>query len=86
MNRDHPNPPRPETALEAATAGNTTGARELVMQADPFLVQQADYTLCKVTGCPAIAIPEDWEVVDLDTGDELPLRLCEEHQLAYLRH
>ncbi|WP_285439942.1 hypothetical protein [Curtobacterium sp. ISL-83] len=25
-----------------------------------------------------------WEPVDLDTGNELPARFCEEHQLAWL--
>ncbi|ROQ36809.1 hypothetical protein EDF46_3361 [Frondihabitans sp. PhB188] len=55
------------------------------MQADPFRVQQADFTLCAVAGCPAIALPEDWEIINLDTGDELPVRLCDEHQLACLR-
>lgn len=56
-----------------------------VIAVDRFRVQQADFTLCHVAGCPAIAIPEDWEIVDLDTGAELPMRLCEEHQLGYLR-
>lgn len=71
--------------VRAAAVTEPSHDRVSVMQADPYRVQQADFTLCTVTGCPAIALPEDWEVVNLDTGAELPMRLCEEHQLAYIR-
>lgn len=56
----------------------------LVVTSDPWFVQFADLTACTVDGCPAAAEPEAWEFVDLDTGNELPDRFCEEHQLAYL--
>jgi hypothetical protein len=50
----------------------------------PFWVQPADLTLCDVAGCSAAAELEMWEPVDLDTGDELPGRFCNEHQLAWM--
>lgn len=82
--RDRSNRAHNDLLPSPAPISATTG-RSLVMQVDPFLVQQVDPTRCNIAGCPEVAIPEDWEVVDLDTGDELPMRLCEEHQLAYLR-
>ncbi|MCE0459407.1 hypothetical protein [Curtobacterium flaccumfaciens] len=48
-------------------------------------MQPAELTGCDIDGCSSIAIPEAWELVDLDTGDEAPGRYCEEHQLAWLR-
>lgn len=50
----------------------------------PFWVQPADLTPCDIDGCTAAAEQEMWEPVDLDTGDELPGRFCDEHQLAWL--
>jgi hypothetical protein len=50
----------------------------------PFWVQPADLTPCDVVGCVSAAVPEMWEPVDLDTGDELPGRFCDEHQLAWM--
>jgi hypothetical protein len=76
---------RSDRPHSARVADETHNDLEGVVAVDRFRVQQADFTLCHIDGCPAIAIPEDWEVVDLDTGAELPMRLCEEHQLAYLR-
>lgn len=69
----------PAAALEQDDAGR------VAVVADPWFVQFADLTGCDVDGCPAVAVPEAWELVDLDTGDELPGRFCEEHQLAWLR-
>lgn len=56
----------------------------LIVAADPFLVQPADLVPCDVDGCTDPAGPEAWEPVDLDTGDELPGRFCDEHQLAWI--
>lgn len=56
----------------------------LIVVADPWFVQFADLVGCDVEGCPAVAQPEAWELIDLETGDELPGRFCEEHQLAWL--
>ena len=69
----------PTAALEQDDAGR------IVVVADPWFVQFADLTGCDVGGCPEAAVPEAWELVDLDTGDELPGRFCEEHRLAWLR-
>jgi hypothetical protein len=49
-----------------------------------FWVQPADLVPCDVDGCTDPAEPEAWEPVDLDTGDELPGRFCDEHQLAWI--
>lgn len=49
-----------------------------------FWVQPADLVPCDVAGCTDPAEPEAWEPVDLDTGDELPGRFCDEHQLAWI--
>lgn len=49
-----------------------------------FWVQPADLAPCDVDGCTHPAEPEAWEPVDLDTGDELPGRFCDEHQLAWI--
>jgi hypothetical protein len=67
---------------ENGTAGSTEGPAVLV--ADPRWVQPAELVACDVDGCSARAVPEAWELVDLDTGVEAPGRLCEEHQLAWL--
>lgn len=58
--------------------------RPTVLVADPRWVQPAELVACDVDGCTARAVPEAWELVDLDTGDEAPGRFCEEHQLAWL--
>ena len=44
--------------------------RRPVVVSDPWFVQFADLTGCYVDGCPEVAVPEAWELVDLDTGDE----------------
>jgi hypothetical protein len=49
-----------------------------------FWVQPAHLVPCDVDGCTDPAEPEAWEPVDLDTGDELPGRFCDEHQLAWI--
>ncbi|MCE0459719.1 hypothetical protein [Curtobacterium flaccumfaciens] len=49
-----------------------------------FWVQPADLVPCDVDGCTDPAEPEAWEPVDLDTGNELPGRFCDEHQLAWI--
>ncbi|MBT1608631.1 hypothetical protein [Curtobacterium flaccumfaciens] len=49
-----------------------------------FWVQPADLVPCDVDGCTDPSEPEAWEPVDLDTGDELPGRFCDEHQLAWI--
>jgi len=58
--------------------------RPAVLVADPRWVQPAELVGCDVDGCSARAVPEAWELVDLDTGDDAPGRFCEEHQLAWL--
>jgi hypothetical protein len=40
--------------------------------ADPEYVQFADLAPCAVRRCSNQAVPEAWELVDLDTGDEAP--------------
>jgi len=59
-------------------------AAEAIAVRFPFWVQPADLTPCDVVGCVSAAVPEMWEPVDLDTGDELPGRFCDEHQLAWM--
>ncbi|WP_182066394.1 hypothetical protein [Curtobacterium sp. ME12] len=66
----------------AATGGVVEG--QLIVASDPWFVQFADLVACDAEGCPEIATPEAWELVDLDSGDELPGRFCEEHQVAWL--
>lgn len=51
--------------------------------ADPEYVQFADLGPCVVRGCSNQAVPEAWELIDLDTGNEAPDRLCDEHQHAW---
>jgi hypothetical protein len=51
--------------------------------ADPEYVQFADLTPCSLGGCSNQAVPEAWELIDLDTGNEAPGRLCDEHQHAW---
>jgi len=51
--------------------------------ADPEYVQFADLTPCAVRGCSNQAVPEAWELIDLDTSNEAPDRLCDEHQHAW---
>jgi hypothetical protein len=72
---------RPPAAVVEA---DDVDERRLVMVSDPWFVQFADLTGCDVDGCPAVAVPEAWELVDLDTGDEQPGRFCDEHQLAWI--
>lgn len=58
--------------------------RPAVLVADPRWVQPAELVACDVDGCSSIAVPEAWELLDLDTGAEAPGRFCEEHQLAWV--
>ncbi|WIE70298.1 hypothetical protein [Curtobacterium sp. MCLR17_054] len=57
-----------------------------VWTVDPRWVQPADLTACDAAGCTATAVPEGWALIDLDTGEELPGRLCETHERAHLTH
>ena len=58
---------RPPAAVLEADDGDE---RRPVVVSDPWFVQFADLTGCYVDGCPEVAVPEAWELVDLDTGDE----------------
>jgi hypothetical protein len=77
-----------ELLLEQGAAGGAdvdgAPAAHLIAVRFPFWVQSADLVRCAVEGCAATAVPEMWEPVDLDTGDEQPGRFCTEHELAWL--
>jgi hypothetical protein len=68
----------------AVLEGDDVDERRLVVVSDPWFVQFADLTGCDVDGCPEVAVPEAWELVDLNTGDEQPAPFCDEHQLAWI--
>ncbi len=78
LEQDDPTPP----ASEPASVDHVLGRSIEVLHS--FWVQPADLVPCDVDGCTDPAEPEAWEPVDLDTGDELPGRFCDDHQLAWI--
>ena len=71
----------PPASAPASVDAGVAGTIEVLHS---FWVQPADLVPCDVDGCTDPAEPEAWEPVDLDTGDELPGRFCDEHQLAWI--
>lgn len=78
--QDNPTPLAPAPA----GVGVGVGVGRTIEVVHSFWVQPADLVPCDVDGCTDPAEPEAWEPVDLDTGDELPGRFCDEHQLAWI--
>ncbi len=72
--------------LPVATAGPDVGlgTPAPIVVSNAFWVQFAVLEPCDVAGCTAQAVPEAWELLDLDTEEEPPARFCDDHQIAWV--